>query len=133
MSAKKQNQEQQAPAAPAAACPAPGGEAAALQAEIEAERAKLGQERAALEEERKALVKRREELEKGAEALEKQRKALGKSQNPTVPAEPRLVTVKALKGVIDDLRVQHRNPGEVFRMPEEIAAQLKERGEVEIL
>jgi hypothetical protein len=41
--------------------------------------------------------------------------------------------VRALKGVVDTMRVQHRHPGEEFRMYEEEAERLEERGEVEIL
>lgn len=119
------NGEQAPP--PAADAPVEGADAAREQLE------KLAEERKTLDDAQATLKLEQEELAKAREQLEKDRAALDALKSGKPKREPRLIRVKALKGVIDDLRVQHRNAGEEFRMREDLAETLEGRGEVEIL
>jgi hypothetical protein len=107
--------------------PAAGTEAAREQLE------RLGADQKKLEEDRQNLENEREALANGREKLEKDREALRTGTQPRTPREPRLIEVKALRGVIDPLKVQHREPGAVFRMREDLAEELEDRGDVEIV
>ena len=102
-------------------------------AELSLVREKLEEDRKDLENEREGLIKARELLEKDREQLEEDRRSLEELRNPKPKGEPQIVKVKALRGVTDPLRVQHRNAGDVFRVREDDAKRLEEQGEVEIL
>lgn len=68
------------------------------------------------------------ELAKAREQLEQDRVAID-----GLKREPRLVKVRALKNLVEALRLQRRKAGEEFRVHEEEAARLEARGEAEIL
>lgn len=114
--------------------PSAGAEAAreAL-AKLEQDRKEVEVERENLKSEREGLEKALAKLEQDRKQLESDREAFEEDKKPKKKREPRLIEVKAVRGLIDPLRVQHRVPGEVFRMREDLAEELEDRGDVEIL
>ena len=73
------------------------------------------------------------ELAKARGDLDVDREAFDDLRNPKPKGEPKIVKVKALRGVTDPLRIQHRQPGEEFRVREDDAKHLESLGDVEIL